>query len=384
MTARPSSYFAYDTGLREQVDVSGAVVCDTFSIDPTRLFGKKKTVALPSERVRRSVAMVSQFLFVPDNKVGWIPFAIKAAKRLHRSKPFDVIFASAPPYSSLWAAAVLAKRLSLPLVVDFRDDWLGNPRHIYPTHWHKRLNAAMEYRVLGTAATVVAINRVIGDSLASRSPNPAGVHVLPHGHDVNVRPKQVMRNKMQLLYAGVFYDAQTPDHFLCALAAAVQEHPDMAEHIEARFLGLLPSSSQQLIRRLGLSGMVRYGGYVPHSEALEAQLEADVLWMTIGQRPGAEGISTSKLSEYMGCRKPILALVPQGVARETLEEYKASYIVYPDDCSAIATAIIMLYQDWAHGRLPVPDEACVVACSQHSRTEVLAAHLLTAVHCVSS
>ncbi len=67
-----------------------------------------------------------------------------------------------------------------------------------------------------------------------------------------------------------------------------------------------------LAARLGIDDFVRYVGYVVHEEAV-AQLQAtDVLWMTIGKRPGAEGISTGKLFEYFGTRKPILALVPGG------------------------------------------------------------------------
>ena len=170
VTARPAGYFAYDESLRREVEAAGAGIHETRSMDPTRLFGKRHVVALPAESVRRPLTAVSRFLFLPDNKIGWVPFAIRAGKRLHQSRPFDAVFASAPPYSALLAALHLAKQHGLPLVVDFRDDWVGRPAHRFPSRWHRQFNARMERRVLGRATVATAINRVIRDSLAGRNP----------------------------------------------------------------------------------------------------------------------------------------------------------------------------------------------------------------------
>ena len=378
VTARPAGYFAYDESLRREVEAAGAVIHGTRSLDPTRLFGKRHVVALPAESVRRPLTAVSRFLFVPDNKIGWVPFAIRAGKRLHQSRPFDAVFASAPPYSALLAALHLAKQHGLPLVVDFRDDWVGRPVHHFPTGWHRQISVRMERRVLGRATVVTAINRVIRDALAGRNPHANNVVVLSHGHDVGTPPAaSVPRNgrKMRFLYAGVFYDAQTPDFFLRALATVGRTHPEVAQNLEAHFLGLLPSQSQSLITRLGLDGIVHYGGYVPHAEVVAAQHAADILWMTIGDRPGAHGITTSKLSEYMGCRKPILALVPPGTAQETLEPYQAARIVHPSDVDGIAQAIVGLFRAWQGGTLPVPNAEYADSRSRKRITGVLAGYL---------
>ena len=85
--------------------------------------------------------------------------------------------------------------------------------------------------------------------------------------------------------------------------------------------------------------------------------------MTIGTRPGSEGISTGKLTEYIGQHKPILALVPGGTAKEALKRYQAAIFAPPEDQSAIAAALANLYSRWSAGNLPKPNEALAQSLS---------------------
>ena len=65
--------------------------------------------------------------------------------------------------------------------------------------------------------------------------------------------------------------------------------------------------------------------------------------------------STGKLYEYFGAGKPILACVPDGVAKKSLENYRAVRITDPDDSIAIAKAIEELYELYSAGKMPVPN-----------------------------
>lgn len=365
LTVDPAGYFAYDETLLHEMEDAGVEIVRTATWDPTRLFKRKQTVPLPVEWKRRWLSTLSQFFFIPDNKIGWMPHALRAGRRLLREQTFDAIFSSAPPYTSHLIAARLSRVSGLPLVLDFRDDWVGNPRHVYPTPLHRVLNAVLERYAIRTSSHAFTINEPIRDGLIDRNSRQGvapSVQIIPQGFDpVDFQECQLapLPGKMRLLYTGIFYDAQTPDYFLQALARFVAQHPAAREHIEAVFVGLLPESSQQLIGDLGIRELVRYEGYVPHHEAVAHQLAADVLWMTIGRRPGAEGISTSKLFEYMGTRKPILALVPPGAAQRDLEPYGAATIVAPDDMQGITSALATLFAQWETQTLPTPNESYV-------------------------
>lgn len=383
LTVEPGGYFAYDEGLLEEVRAAGVEVLRTRSLDPTRLFGRGQTVGLPAEGHRRRLTALSQTVFVPDNKIGWFPFAVRAGRRELRRRTYHALFASAPPYSGLLVGARLSQTSGVPLMVDYRDDWVGNPRHVYPTLVHRRLHEALERWVHRHAASTSAINSVIAKQITRRT-DPAGrggaVAVIPQGFDPADLPSIGQEEggsgrRLRLTYTGVFYDVQTPDIFLHGLRRLLDRHPLARAHVEAHFVGLFPEASERLVRVLGLSNHVRLHGYQPHDAATDAMASADVLWMTVGRRRGAEQVSTGKLFEYFGTGKPVLGLVPEGAAREALMAYGAGYVADPDDEEAAASALARIWTAWRRGTLPTADEAFMRAHDRKHLAAVLAEHL---------
>ena len=383
VTVDPRGYFAYDQSLLK--DLEHTRIIRTRSWDPTILFGRQQAVALPEESKRRLLTGLSQFVFLPDNKIGWYPYARRAAGRLLRDEPFDAVFSTAPPYTSHLLGAALARRFRLPLVLDFRDDWIGNPRHMYPTPMHRSAGARLESRALRASSRVVVINEEIGRSLSYRNPllSAQKVQVIPQGFDpadFDARQGSTTKGKFTLLYSGIFYDAQTPDYFFHGLADLLTRRADLKDRIEAVFVGLVPERSVKLAKELRLGEILRFAGYKPHDEVIGHLVDAHVLWMTVGRREGAGMISTSKLFEYFGTRKPILGLVPEGAARAALEKYSAGEIVDPHAVPEISRAIERLYEQWADGKLPVPAEAVVQRYDRRNLTKRLAEVLESAVH----
>ncbi len=361
ITAKPGGYFAHDKSLWSPIEDAGIRVIRTKSLDPTRLFRPGTTVRLPQETRRQTLAYISNWLFIPDNKLGWKPFALRAGLRQAAIRHFDAVFSSAPPYTGHLIGKKLSRKLKLPLITDFRDDWVGNPRHIYPTTLHRRLHIQQERQVLIQSSAITTINRPILDALIKRHRdiNMRG-EVIPHGFDEYEGPVKISaREKLKLVYTGVFYDAQTPEHFLRGVSGFLAENPTMRPKISVIFAGLVPNGFMDLIRTLKLEDVVQYVGYVQHARVVELQHDADVLWMTIGSRPGSSGISTGKLYEYMGTGKPILALVPPGTARQTLLRYGAAYIAEPESEADVILALNQITSDWEKGNFLNPDDSFV-------------------------
>ncbi len=382
VTCRPHGYFAYDDSLLREVEEAGVAIRRAASWDPTRLFGQRATVRMPRESVRQGLSALSQWVFVPDNKIGWIRPALRQALAALRETPCDLIYSSAPPYASHLAAARLARKTGLPLVLDFRDDWVGNPRHVYPTPWHRALSTRLEGRALRAADRIVVIDDAKRDGLAGRHPGiPAArdIRIVPHGYDPEdfagaprIPGLDADPNRFTLLYSGVFYHAQSPEPFLRGLAALAESKPALRNRLRAVFAGLLPASARRLVERLRIGDLVHYVGYLPHRDATKALLAADMLWMTIGRAPGCDRISTGKIYEYFGARKPILGLVPEGVEREALRAYGAARIVEPDAApEVVAAALEQCYEAWRAGRLPQPDPACAAPFDRRRLTGAL-------------
>lgn len=362
LTVDPGGYFAFDETLEQDLEGVDFEVHRVKSLDPTRLFGRKKTVSFPSERRRRFVSAISQSLFIPDNKSGWRRAAIRKGKEILQGGDFHAILSTAPPYTSHLVGLRLAALSDLPLIADFRDDWVGNPRHFYLTPWHRQQHEKLESLLIEESAAVTVVNRRIHDQLIVRNLGPSGYHkvsVIPHGYDPEdfARPAPPGKDgRFRVTYTGVFYDAQTPEPFLRALALLVNRRSGLRDQIAAEFVGHLSDRALALVKTLNLEDVVQYRGYVTHQESVERLRHADVAWMTVGNRPGNESVSTGKMCEYIGARKPILGLVPEGAAQEVLERYEAVEIVDPDDPEAISAALESLYERWRTKSLPTPDE----------------------------
>lgn len=359
LTVEPGAYFAFDETLLDEVESAGVRIIRTRTIDPTRQGGGKKVVSFPTERKRRLLSWLSGFFFLPDNKRGWTRKALSAWDDICEEGRPDIVLSSAPPYTSFMVGDALARKAGVPHVMDYRDDWLDNPRHDYPTSIHRRIHARMERRLLSAAAMVTTINASIRTRLLQRSPS-SDVRILPQGFDPadiatggGLGDTLAGTRRHRLVYAGMFYHAQQPDTFLRALAIVKARKPVGTRGLEARFVGLFPEARKPLIDSLGLKDEVTLTGYRNHRETVNELMAADVLWMTVGRQPGEEMISTGKLFEYMGTGKPILALVPPGEAANALEGYGAAWICDPDDAEEVASTLEEILEQLETGNIPV-------------------------------
>ncbi|MEM1093680.1 MAG: hypothetical protein AAGJ10_03675, partial [Bacteroidota bacterium] len=140
----------------------------------------------------------------------------------------------------------------------------------------------------------------------------------------------------------------------------------------AKFVGLFTPAGRLLVQQLDLGEAVHEVGYVPHREVRAYLAEANVLWLIIGQRPGAHAISTGKLFEYMGTRKPILGLVPDGVAADTLHAYGNAEIVSPNDIEMIADAIVQYVEAWRGKALGWANDDAVAAYDRRESAKRMA------------
>jgi glycosyltransferase involved in cell wall biosynthesis len=359
LTVTPTAYFALDYSMLREVSDSNIRTVRTNSIDPTRLFKRDKPIKMPHERMRSFLSKVSQALFIPDNKIGWKREALKAARKLLQEESFDVILSTAPPYTSHLIGMALARETGIPLVLDYRDAWVDNPLHFYLTPFHKMIHQRLEKAVLHSSNKIITINRRIKEVMIVRYPflSYHDISIIPQGYDpedfhVGDPLKLPFTEKMRFTYAGTFYRNRTPKFFLRALAEVLNQNPKMRQKIEAVFIGTFRKENYGLIDTLGLKDVVKVFGYLDHGSTIRYLIASDVLWMTIGIGKGEDMISTGKLFEYIGSRKPILGLVPDGVAGKTILETGAGRVVPPTDVAAIKKAIIELFTLWEKNELP--------------------------------
>jgi glycosyltransferase involved in cell wall biosynthesis len=364
LTVEDRGYFAHDASLLEELEGLPVTVVRTRSLDPLYFLRKRKRVAMPSRRSHRILGFFGQFFFVPDNKIGWKKHAVRAARRLLAEQHHDLVFATAPPFTDFLIARDIKKKTGLPLVFDYRDPWLENPLHSYATPLHRFLHHRLELEALRYANHIVTINRRMKELTlrTAQSLSHHDVTILSQGFDPAdfASPAPPRKDaRMRITHTGTFYIDRTPKYFLHGLKRFFEQQPSARGSILATFVGTTREEDQRVIDELGLADSVEVTGYLPHRDCVQITRSSDVLWMMIGTSDGMDVASTGKLYEYIGARKPILACVPEGAARQTLRASQAALLCEPHDVEAIATAIATLYAQFRKGALPAPPDAFV-------------------------
>lgn len=362
LTVTPTGYYAQDYSLLDELHPLHIEIVRAGSLDPNRLFRKKGVIKMPSEGWRKILTFLSDTFFIPDNKIGWKRKAIQAAEELFKRQPFDVIFATAPPFTDFLIGMELHKKCKKPLVIDYRDPWLDYPFKYYPTPIHKLLNYKLEKEVLRSSAKIICTNRRVKELILKRYKflSYHDVIIVPQGYDPEdfqdgALPQPVKKEKMVITHAGVFYADRTPKYFFQALKKIFSERPDLQEKIEACFIGNFHDDHRELAKEMGIEGNVILTGYLDHKRCVQHLMSADILWLMVGN----DSQSPGKLYEYLGARKPILACIPDGFLKQTIEEAEAGVVVPPDDVNGIASNILRYYELYCSGNLPKPKEDVV-------------------------
>ncbi|MCI0408957.1 MAG: group 1 glycosyl transferase, partial [Acidobacteria bacterium] len=86
----------------------------------------EKSAAVEGGLVRQSrnvIRRTANLLLQPDPQILWVPPAVREGRRLIADVPHAAIVASAPPFSTFLVGRILARKSSLPLVLDYRDEW---------------------------------------------------------------------------------------------------------------------------------------------------------------------------------------------------------------------------------------------------------------------
>jgi glycosyltransferase involved in cell wall biosynthesis len=320
-------------------------------------------------------------LRIPDDKLGWYPFAVRLGKQVIREEQIDLIFATAPPYTNFLVGKALKQASGKPLVIDYRDEWTTMRYRDFPLNpVTQTLNRRLERGVVANADAVVTAIAPFADNLRAAGLIPASAPVvnIMNGFDPERYSGQAPRaptSRLTIVYTGSFYgERQTPTYFLQALHALLARRPAVRAQIEVRFIGTIFERHARQIDELGLSDVVRCWGVIPHHQAAAAQMEADVLLLIVGKGPGSGVVLTGKVFEYLGAARPILALVPlDGPTAELIRSSNTGVAVDADDVAAIAQTLESLHSQWATGTLTyTPNRTVVDQYNRRAQTERLA------------
>ena len=275
---------------------------------------------------------VLQDLLLPDPQVTWLPFLTRAARRLVKERKIDLVIITTAPYSNLLLAERLRKEFpALPIVLDFRDEWLATSFDVASFQFSRSERARAfaieaEASAVANATAVVAVTEAVRREMRqryARDPEEK-FQLIPNGFDAtrlirgglssNLRTDR----KMIVTYVGTVYSSTEPTLLVAALQSLP---PEVKSRFTLRFIGHIeePRYREALLQ---LGDMVELKGYLPQREALAAMSETDYVLLITHDRLNI----SAKFYDYVGAGKPILACVhPNGDPRRLLEELRAGW-----------------------------------------------------------
>jgi glycosyltransferase involved in cell wall biosynthesis len=300
---------------------------------------------------------VREWLFIPDDRIMWTPFAIARALKLNRREPLDVIFATLPVYSAGVTAYIISKLTGAPLMIDMRDPWTGDPYAQGPTFLHRRLNKALERATLGHAAKIIVICDDMKRFLLKRYPqfSQDKVAVITNGFDreefAAAAPVET-GGKFVVAYSGALYAHHVPSFasFCQAWSKACTEDEDFKRNAEFWVVGRVDPEIQQVT--VGEPEMlVRFLGYQPHATAIRYLISASLLLLLIKNlKPDAETVITipGKAFEYLASGTPILMIGPEGDAARIIRDAGAGRVYDEKQVTEIAADLLSRYHQFGH------------------------------------
>jgi glycosyltransferase involved in cell wall biosynthesis len=298
-------------------------------------------------RLRSHLGHVKRF---PDAHVGWLPFAVAAARRVR----FDVAYSSSGPFTSHLVGLLLKRLTGRAWVAELRDGWYRWNRAIFPDYpaWRDALERRLEAVAVRSADRVVLVTDRMADAFRGQYADlpPEHFAVVPNGFDPAQVPTVAERQRdhrlWTVVHAGALYYGRSLAAFLEAAARVASADANVAHQLRLTLIGTLDASAAAELSRGAVAAHVGVLGQLDHASAIEAMRAADALLLVANTTPGAEATVPGKLFEYLAVGRPVLAVAPpDSSTADVLARTGGGWLAPAGDPEAIASVLCQAFYD---------------------------------------
>ena len=357
-----ASYGVLDESLNQEVD--GIRVIKTSTREPLQLYsrlttGSKKKGIPQGEVKRKSVfgklsAFIRGNFFIPDARIGWVPFALKAARKIVAKEQITTIITTGPPHSSHLIGLQLQKEFKVNWFVDFRDPWSDV---FYNKDLYRRSRAVskdlkLELQVLQAAQGIITtVGGRLHESLIEKAPAQK-FYALPNGFDSELMNRVTVEKNhhyLHVVYTGLLTHNQPYKGVFKILNDLSATQPIK--------LSLAGNIAPDIINEIKISFPkidTIFHGYLSHKEAVGLMKSANLLINFIFIGAQTQMIS-GKILEYIATEVPILSIGnPDSEAAKFLEQGTAAVMLDQSNLKEMRLFIdtVISQKDTLHNEFP--------------------------------
>jgi hypothetical protein len=320
---------------------SQGVDVDILTIDP-KTFASPGELTLDEELLQRAPA-VGEHLIVRSPETS---FRVRLAKKLDKSRrlthrwlepkkrewtgpalralrerdisSYDAVLTCSQPHCNHLVGLELQQQHGIPWLAYFSDPWTDSPYIQYADEKVRQFNRRLEDRILERADRVLYTCPEMRDLIVDRHPvlDREKTGVLPHAFVADWYPDEPQSldesfSGVSILHTGSFYGPRTPLPLVRALSRLRQDGVGL-EGLRIESYGGMDPAHRQRIETEGLSDVFRVHGYLPYLQTLPLMRAHDrLLVLDAPVTQSSENVFLpSKLIDYLGAGRPILALTP--------------------------------------------------------------------------
>jgi len=386
LTVKDGAYPSRDESLLNQVPDDLHVI-HTDTLEPFELFntlrGKKgNEISVGLSGMKDSSSLVQRFgiwlranFFIPDARIGWKKYALKAAVPLMQD--IDAIISTGPPHSTHLIAMELKKRFHVPWLADFRDPWSTIHYHELMPMWDSSLrkHKSMENQVLKEADALTVVSEGMKREFSDRRED---ITVVYNGFD----ELDFKRNEMHksstftLSYIGNLKPNQDVPLLWKTISELIQEFPEFANTFRLQLIGKKDAGIIAELESIIPEENLKNIDHLAHHDAVNAMCDSDALLFIIPRSENNKLILTGKLFEYLASGRPLLSIGPVGGDADQIIQDAAMepMIDYEDNTSLKKTLLDLFQTHKTRARFSEPSNS-VKKFSRRAQTEASAKSL---------
>ena len=280
----------------------------------------------------------------------------------------DILLCSAPPFSISKLACEKSQKFNIPLILDFRDAWLGWTMVPFPSYDYYLRRKFVEREVLEQATVIISVTNELIKRYQKDHPNILKnkfklVYNSPNrklniGNTIEVAGLN-SNSVINIGYSGSFYYTlpttvneklkrphrffqyqrkldnwlyRSPLYFFKLLSSLFESFPEYRQKVYFHYIGEVSDWLKIMVEDNKIENNVIFHGYLSYSETKEKELEFDYLLSTSEKtKENDHYCLPSKIFNYLEAGKPIFALINEGPQMDLIKNINCGVIFNPDD-----------------------------------------------------
>lgn len=292
--------------------------------------------------------------FIPDARKFWIKPSVKFLSDYLSRNTIDVLITTGPPHSLHLIGLQLKRKLGVKWIADFRDPWTEiDYFHQLPlTEKSIKKHCQLEKEVVSNADYVLVVGKTMKANYLKFNQN---IEVISNGFDTGKSaPNIVLDKKFTMVHIGMMNEDRNPIILWKVLAEIITENETFSHDLHIKLIGKCADEVIRSIQKNNLESNLELIEYLPHKQVINLQKSAQVLLLPINNVPGAKGIITGKIFEYLQAKRPILTIGPtDGDLAEIVKSTNSGTIVDFSDVKTLKRVLLELYNNYKNRNLNV-------------------------------